>query len=319
MTNINSFNRRDFMRLAGVAGAAAVLAPNFAFEAAKTRRHQIGATGILWGPPEPGLKDIAALGFVGYETFGNVIESWDKTKGGLGPLLEKYQTPLISSFCSGDVRDPAKRSRDIESLKRYSKLVKGLGGKIIVYCADGGRRDYDYKAYKQNIVDSMNDYAKAITDEGLICALHPHTGTPIETQEEIDWVMNAVDTKYMRFAPDIGQIQKGGGDPVKVVKDYLSLVEHMHLKDFAGQDQLKNGYQGYCALGEGQVNLTAILDMMEKKKKLGGMIMYEQDGPNRNRPALREATVTKDYLVKLGYKFEPKTIAEAATPPAAAQ
>ncbi len=307
------------MRVAGVAGAAAVLAPNFAFEAAKKRKHQIGATGILWGPVEPALKDIAALGYVGFETFGNTIEGMEKKGTPISALLQKYQTPLISSFCSGDVRDPAKRPRDIENLKRWSKLVKAAGGKIIVYCADGGRRDYDYKAYKQNIVDSMNDYAKAITDEGLICALHPHTGTPIETQEEIDWVMNAVDTKYMRFAPDIGQIQKGGGDPVKVVKDYLSLVEHMHLKDFAGQDQLKNGYQGYCALGEGQVNLKEILDMMEKKKKLGGMIMYEQDGPNRNRPALREATVTKDYLVKLGYKFEPKTIAEAATPPAAAQ
>jgi inosose dehydratase len=90
------------------------------------------------------------------------------------------------------------------------------------------------------------------------------------------------------------------------------LIEHMHLKDFAGQDQLNNGYVGYCALGEGQVNLTAILDMMEKKKKLGGMIMYEQDGPNRLRPGMKtpleEATISKDYLVKLGYKFEPKTI-----------
>ncbi len=312
------------MRLAGVAGAAAVLAPNFAFEAAKKRRHQIGATGILWNDMELALKDMAALGYVGFETFGGTIEGMEKKGTPLGPLLQKYQIPLISSFNSGHVLDPAKKQQSMDNLIRWSKLVKGLGGKIIVYCADGGRKKgYDYKEYKQNIVDSMNDYAKAITNEGLVCALHPHTGTPIETQEEIDWVMNAVDTKYMRFAPDIGQIQKGGGDPVKVVKDYLSLVEHMHLKDFAGQDKLNNGYVGYCALGEGQVNLTAILDLMEKKKKLGGMIMYEQDGPNRLRPGMKtpleEATITKDYLVKLGYKFEPKTIAEAATPPAAAQ
>jgi inosose dehydratase len=314
MTNINSFSRRDFMRIAGIAGATAMLAPNFAFEAAKKRKRVIGATGILWGPPEPALQDIAALGYHGYETFGNVIENWDKIKGGLGPLLQKYQVPLISSFCSGDVLDPAKRPHDLENLKRWSKLVKGLGGKVIVYCADGGRKNYDYKEHKQNIIDSMNDYAKAITDEGLVCALHPHTGTPIETQEEIDWVLTSVDTKYMRFAPDIGQIQKGGGDPVKIVKDYISLIEHMHLKDFAGQDQLQNGWLGYCALGQGQVHLKEILDLMEKKKgDLAGMILYEQDAVGgRNRPAktpLEEATISKDYLVGLGYQFEPKTIA----------
>jgi inosose dehydratase len=313
MTNMNSYNRRDFMRMAGLAGAAALVAPGFAFEAAK-RKRPIGATGILWGPVEPALQDIAALGYHGYETFGNTIESMEKKGTPLGPLLQKYQTPLISSFCSGNVLDPAKRQQDIDNLRRWSKLVKGLGGKLIVYCADGGRKNYDYKEHKQNIIDSMNDYAKAVTDEGLVCALHPHTGTPIETQEEIDWIMTSVDTKYMRFAPDIGQIQKGGGDPVKVVKDYLPLVEHMHLKDFAGQDQLNNGYVGYCALGEGQVNLKAILDMMEKKKgDLAGMIMYEQDGPGRLRPGMKtpleEATITKDYLVKLGYKFDPKQIA----------
>ncbi|HTH83285.1 MAG TPA: TIM barrel protein [Mucilaginibacter sp.] len=306
-----NYNRRDFMRLAGIAGAAALAAPSFAFEAAKKRRHQIGATGILWGPVEPALKDIAALGYVGYETFGSTIEDMEKKGTPLGPLLQKYQIPFISSFNGGNVLDPAKKQQSMENLIRWSKLVKGLGGKVIVYCADGGRKNYDYKEHKQNIIDSMNDYAKAITDQGLICALHPHTGTPIETQEEIDWVMNAVDTRYMRFAPDIGQIQKGGGDPVKVVKDYLSLTEHMHLKDFAGQDHLDNGYVGYCALGEGQVNLKAILDMMETKKNLAGMIMYEQDGPGRLKPGMKtpteEATITKDYLVKLGYKFDPKT------------
>jgi len=35
--------------------------------------------------------------------------------------------------------------------------------------------------------------------------------------------MNAVDTKYLTFAPDVGQLKKGGADPVQVVKDFLPL------------------------------------------------------------------------------------------------
>jgi inosose dehydratase len=317
MTNINSFNRRDFMRLAGIAGAAAFIAPNFAFEAAKNKR-LIGATGILWGYKptdlETALKDMTTLGFHGFETFGSEIEDWEKNQGGFTPLVKKYSVPLISAFCSADVLDPAKTQSDIEKLKRWCKLVKANGGTLIEYCADGGRKNYDYKEHKQNMIESMNAYAKAITDEGLVCALHPHTGTPVETQEEVYFVMENVNTKYMKFGPDVGQLQKGGCDPVKIVKDFLPLIEHMHLKDFAGQDQLKNGYLGYCALGQGKVDLKAILDLMEKKKgAMAGMIMYEQDSEGgRNKPAntpLEEATITKDYLVKLGYKFEPKTVA----------
>ena len=65
----------------------------------------------------------------------------------------------------------------------------------------------------------------------------------------------------MKFGPDIGQLQKGGADPVQVVKDFLPLVQHMHLKDFSGGE----AFLGYCPLGEGKVNLPAILAMMDGK------------------------------------------------------
>jgi inosose dehydratase len=56
--------------------------------------------------------------------------------------------------------------------------------------------------------------------------------------------MDAVDTKHVKFAPDVGQLQKGGADAAKVIKDYLPLVEHMHLKDFVGAKP----WGGYCSL-----------------------------------------------------------------------
>ena len=33
--------------------------------------------------------------------------------------------------------------------------------------------------------------------------------------------MEAVNTKNLKFAPDVGQLQKGGADAAKVVKDFL--------------------------------------------------------------------------------------------------
>jgi len=129
--------------------------------------------------------------------------------------------------------------------------------------------------------------------------LHQHTGTCIESRDETYAIMEAADTRYLKFGPDIGQLQKGGSDPVQVVKDFLPLVQHMHLKDFSGGEE----YVGYCPLGQGKVNIPAILDMMETRT-LNGMIMVELDS-SRNMPTtpLEAASIARKYLDKEGVQF----------------
>jgi inosose dehydratase len=302
------------MRLAGMAGAAALVAPDLAFAEAKKRHFKIGATFILWGygadALEPALKDISALGYHSFETFGQVMEQMEKQPGGFAAVVQKYNVPIVSAFCTHDVLDPTKTTAEVEKLRRWSKLLKANGGKVIEFCA-GGRRGagFDYKVYKKNMVDSMNLYGKVAQEEGLVCALHPHTGTPIETEEEIYYVMENVDTRYMKFGPDVGQIQKGGGDPVKICKDFMPLIEHVHLKDFIGGD---NGYLGYSPLGQGKVETKKILDMLEKKRdQMAGMVMFELDYDNRVKPPytpFEAAKISRDFMAKLDYKFEKKTV-----------
>jgi len=287
MENEKSLGRKEFLKLAGMAGAAALIAPNFAFDEAKKRKFKIGSTFILWGYGadnlEPALKDIAALGYHSFETFGNVIDDYETKRGGFAQVIEKYKVPIVSTFCQTDVLDPTKKKAELEKLVRWSKLTKANGGKVIEYCAGGRRaRDFNYKDHAKYMIESMNDFAKAVTDEGLVCALHPHTGTPVETEEEIYYVMNNLDTRYMKFGPDVGQIQKGGGDPVKICKDFMPLIEHVHLKDYAGGE---SGYLGYSPLGVGQVKLAEILNMLEKRRKsMAGMIMFELDYQQNGKP-----------------------------------
>jgi inosose dehydratase len=111
--------------------------------------------------------------------------------------------------------------------------------------------------------------------------------------------MESVDTRVVKFGPDIGQLQKGGSDPVRVVKDFLPLVEHMHLKDYSGGP----GYLGYCPLGQGKVDIPAILGMMEGRKT-AGMVMVELDSPPpQPAPPLENAKIAKEYLEKQGVGF----------------
>ena len=86
------------------------------------------------------------------------------------------------------------------------------------------------------------------------------------------------------------------------MKDYLPLVQHMHLKDFNGKD---DHLLGYCPLGQGKVDVPAILDMMAGRK-ISGMVMVELDNDPRNPSPTPSATLAKesrDYLESIGVKF----------------
>jgi inosose dehydratase len=133
------------------------------------------------------------------------------------------------------------------------------------------------------------------------------TGTPVETEEEIYYVMNNLDTRYMKFGPDVGQIQKGGGDPVKICNDFMSLIEHVHLKDYAGGE---TGYLGYSPLGKGKVKIEGNIENAGKKKDhMTGMIMFELDyqaGGKSPYTNFEAAKISRDFLAKLKYKFDEK-------------
>ena len=128
-----------------------------------------------------------------------------------------------------------------------------------------------------------------------VAGLHQRTGL-WSNAREVYAVMESVDTRVF-FAPDVGQLQKGGADAAKVVKDFGAITVHMHLKDFVNGPHMG----GYCPLGIGTVDLKAILETMEQANPKAN-IMHELDG-SRNMPytARQTAEISKWYLQKLGY------------------
>jgi inosose dehydratase len=225
-----------------------------------------------------------------------VLEDWDK-KGTLGALLDKYRVPLTSAFVTVNVTDPSQRKQQIEMLQRYGKILKKHGGSFMVQSPNGPRTDYNFAEHKTHIIEALNEYGKVVTDMGLGTGLHQHTGTAVETREETYTVMQAVDTRYMKFAPDIGQAQKGGTDAAQMVKDFASIIAHMHLKDWKGWEHMA----GYTPLGEGKVDLKSVLATMEKVNP-NANIMHELDG-SRDMPTRRgrRRKSARKHLQSLGY------------------
>lgn len=294
--------RRAFAKAIALSAVAAGLPVSLPAE--KARKIRIGHTGITWpnSQVEQAISDVAALGFYGFETFGEVLEKWE-SQGGLGRILEQHHLPFISAYCNVNLTDTNKRKDEIEKMINWGKIIKKYGGKITVIGPNPVKRDtYDFAAHKADIVTMLNETAKAVSDLGLTAALHQHTGTCVESRDETYAVMNAVDTRYVKFGPDIGQLTKGGADAVQVVKDFLPVIQHMHLKDYNGLDPR---LAGYCPLGQGKVNIPAILDLMEGKK-IDGMVMGELDNDPNNlspTPSIGLVGASKKYLVTLGVKF----------------
>ncbi|HYU77770.1 MAG TPA: sugar phosphate isomerase/epimerase [Vicinamibacterales bacterium] len=296
-------NRRAFTKsvLAGLGAAATA-----SLAGAQSRKLKIGCTALIWGalPRSPenlaiAVRDMASLGFHGFETFASIISDMDG-KGTLAPLIEQHKIPLISGYATVQLIDTSTRKENLAQLIQWGTAVRKNGGRFMVLAPNSVKREaYSFAEHRNTIVAGLNDYAKAMNDIGLGAGLHQHTSTAVESRDETYAVMEAVDTRHLKFAPDVGQLQKGGADAAKVVKDFASITVHMHLKDYRGWEH----FAGYCPLGQGTVDLKSILDTMEAANP-NANIMHELDGsPNAPYTPLETAKIAVGYLQRLGYSF----------------
>jgi inosose dehydratase len=106
--------------------------------------------------------------------------------------------------------------------------------------------------------------------------------------------------KYVKFAPDVGQLHKSGADPAQAIKDFPAAVRHAHLKGSRGGQQ----FAGYSGLGEGKVDILGILDLLERVNSPANVMVELDASPSKPAAAVQAARDNQSYLEKLGYKFK---------------
>ena len=147
------------------------------------------------------------------------------------------------------------RKDELAKLIQWAIVVKKHGGRFMVLAPNGVKREAtrlgtprEHRGRTERLRDGDERYRTR-------CRPAPHTDTAVESRDETyaSWKRR---TRSTEVAPDVGQLQKGGADAAQVVKDFLPITVHMHLKDFNGGEH----FAGYCPLGEGKVDLKGILD-----------------------------------------------------------
>jgi len=300
-----SVSRRNFCKAAGLGvGAALLSGPQLLAQSAPARRLKIGHTGITWGyQPRlaPGaIQELGSLGYAGMESFGSYFRPLE-AEGGMKSMLEAAGIPLVSCYCTVNLTDYANQKTEVNRIVEWGQSIKDCGGTVAVVGPNNVPRDvYNISGHKAQIVDTLNEMGKRLADIGIIAALHPHTGTCIENRDEVYAVLDAVDTDYVKFGPDTGQLAKAHADPVKIMEDYLELIEHVHLKDWDGGEH----WEEYCPLGQGRTDIVGMLNVLEKSP-IDRYIMIELDwdGPNPKMAPIETAKIAKAFVEKHGYTF----------------
>jgi inosose dehydratase len=140
---------------------------------------------------------------------------------------------------------------------------------------------------------------------------HPETGTFVEATWEIERVLEISD---VGLCLETGHIFVCGGDPLEVLRSAPERVNHVHLKDAvrSRMDAVIADHEPtpaiwsrevFCALGEGDVNLDAVLSELETLN-FEGWLVVEQDIFPQTSARFAQATAdqqkNRKYLASRG-------------------
>ncbi|MBV9758334.1 MAG: myo-inosose-2 dehydratase [Alphaproteobacteria bacterium] len=187
-------------------------------------------------PLETCLAESRAAGYSGTET--GVKFPLDPAV--LGPILRQHELALVSGWFSGRLLDLS-----VEEEKRRIEpqlaCFAALGAPVLVYAETTGsvqaartvpasrRRRLNSDEFKR-LGEKMTALAEHMAARGVRLAYHHHVATVVETDDEIDWLMQATGPA-VGLLVDTGHAAYAGGDWRGLAEEYASRVVHVHCKD----------------------------------------------------------------------------------------
>lgn len=81
------------------------------------------------------------------------------------------------------------------------------------------------------VVEILTEACKILNEEGIRPGLHNHVGTWVETQDEIDYVLERIPDDLMGASFDIGHLEWAGVDSKEMIKKYADRIVDLHIKD----------------------------------------------------------------------------------------
>lgn len=251
-------------------------------------------------PLEVCLAETALAGYSGTELGGKFPRTSEK----LGPLLAAHGLKLASGWFDGRILDREVKE-EFEAIRPHLTLLRDLGAEVVVYAdTSRGRHDAIFSPISQRprLEDGewrayghkLTELAERMAEFGVGMAFHHHMGTIVETDEEVDRLME-VTRESVGLLFDTGHCLFAGGDPDALLRRHLDRVVHFHCKDvrrpvldearrqdMSFMDAVMKGI--FTVPGDGSVDFEALLKPLAKRGYKGWLVVEAEQDPARAHP-----------------------------------
>lgn len=216
------------------------------------------------------IEVIAKAGFTGIQP----IHFWmgDLSDPGLLEAnLKLNGIELAAISLALDWKGAEETEKEREEADQTIRLLQRFPGAILCTVQKPcGRHNLEVR--RQNLINIVNNVSRRAMEMGVPCSFHPnspHTSIT-RTEEDYQVILPALDSTATGWTPDVGHIINAGMDPLEKMKEYASMINHVHYKDWDGEPE-------FALMGEGKVDLLGITQWL-KDQNYKGWIVCEDEG-----------------------------------------
>lgn len=205
----------------------------------------------------------------------------------------------------------------IEAFIKHRDFLYALGAKVIGASEQGNSiqgKDLSIFGAKPVYTDEewaliakgFNEMGRLAKEKGMYFTVHHHMGTGVQTEEEIDKLMELTDPELVYLLFDTGHLSFSGEDVVGVLKKYVNRVKHVHLKSIRQSviDEAKvKGYSfldcvragSFTVPGDGDFDFTPVFDILDEAGYEGWVVVEAEQDPAIANP-YEYAVLARNYI-----------------------
>ena len=260
----------------------------------------VGYAAITWeGHDRQAIEDIAAVGYRGIQLRTTALKEF-RSPFELRDLLHQRHLTFVALSSGGARLEPAVEAEDLAKHLANAKFLRDAGG-LFLQMTDQKPKDRPVTAddYRR-LGKLLSEIGKRSADLGVSVAYHNHMHSVGERPDEVDSILDAADSRYVKLLLDVAHYVEGGGDPVKAVEKYRDRLLFLHIKDVQTVSpgaNSKNPYR-FVELGRGRVDLPAVFAALERVKFRGWLVVELDGNPDAARSPKASALINKEYLEK---------------------
>lgn len=270
-----------------------------AFAVGRSLLDRIAGAPISWGVCEvPGWGVQLSQGRVLDELLAVGLRATELGPDGFLPaaprttrsLLDARGITCVSGFVPATLHVPSMLDRELGHVLVVARRLATLGAQSLVLAVtwpdDAG---YDAhlaldEAGWSCLREALQRVEATAREHGLQLAVHPHVGTAIERDREVQRLLAETDVS---LCLDTGHLSIGGVDVVELATSHVARIAHVHLKDVHSplaapvrEGELDYGHAVrlglYRPLGQGDVLVGAVVQALETGG-YDGWYVLEQD------------------------------------------